>query len=122
MHSMNTISITDIVRTVDSPAEISAAAARLRHVVSEEEISPTEVIARFDSWAKSLDARELDDLPGIAFLRMWLRRGTLEPIISRELGSESADGRWIQEGRANLRAFPLGVVGHWPAGNVDYQN
>jgi len=121
MHSMNTLSITDIVKTVDSPAEISAAAARMRRVISEEEISPSEVIARFDSWAKNLDARELDDLPGIAFLRMWLRRGTLEPIVSRELGSESADGRWIQEGRANLRAFPVGVVGHWPAGNVEIQ-
>src|SRR5208283_2793833 len=102
------ISMTELTHAVHSPAEISDAAAKLRQAVSALELSPDEVIAIFDSWAKSLDARELDDLPGIPFLRMWLRRGTLEPIIARELGPESADGRWIQEGRAKLRAFPLG--------------
>ena len=118
---MTAISITEIVKSVDSPAEISAAAARLREAISEEEISPNEVVGVFDSWAKSLDTRELDDLPGIAFLRMWLRRGTLEPIIARELGTDSAEGSWTADGRARLRAFPLGIVGHWPAGNVEIQ-
>jgi len=75
----------------------------------------------FDSWAKSLAARELDDAPGIVFLRMWLRRGTLEPIIERELGSNGLHGGWNESGRAKLKAFPLGVVGHWPAGNVEIQ-
>ena len=75
----------------------------------------------FDSWAKSLDARELDDVPGIVFLRMWLRRGTLEPIIARELGSNGLHGGWTEYGRAKCKAFPLGVVGHWPAGNVEIQ-
>ncbi|HYA43672.1 MAG TPA: acyl-CoA reductase [Syntrophobacteraceae bacterium] len=75
----------------------------------------------FDSWAKSLDARELDDLPGIPFLRMWLRRGTLEPIITRELGSNSLHGGWTENGLAKCKAFPVGVVGHWPAGNVEIQ-
>ena len=75
----------------------------------------------FESWAKSLDARELDEMPGIVFLRMWLRRGTLEPIIARELGSNGLDGGWTEYGRARCKAFPLGVVGHWPAGNVEIQ-
>ncbi|MGA2983096.1 MAG: acyl-CoA reductase [Terriglobia bacterium] len=75
----------------------------------------------FDSWAKSLAARELDDAPGIVFLRMWLRRGTLEPIIERELGPNGLHGGWNEYGRAKLKAFPLGVVGHWPAGNVEIQ-
>src|SRR5271170_19236 len=115
------ISTSELTHAVHSPAEISDAAAKLRHAVAAFELSPDEVMTVFDSWAKSLDARELDDLPGIPFLRMWLRRGTLEPIIARELGSNALHGGWTQYGRAKCKAFPLGVVGHWPAGNVEIQ-
>src|SRR5208337_4466795 len=115
------ISTTELTHAVRSPAEISAAAARLRQAVSALELSPDEVMSIFDSWAKSLDARDLDDLPGIPFLRMWLRRGTLEPIITRELGSNALHGGWTEYGRAKCKAFPLGVVGHWPAGNIEIQ-
>jgi hypothetical protein len=113
--------MTGLVQAVDLPAQISDAAAKLHQVASNEEILPNEVLAIFDSWAKSLDARELDDLPGIIFLRIWLRRGTLEPIVTRELGPNSLDGEWTEYGRARCRFFPLGVVGHWPAGNVEIQ-
>lgn len=113
--------MTELTHTVHSAGEISATAAKLRQEISDTEISPNEVITAFDSWARSLDARELDDLPGIPFLRMWLRRGTLEPIITRELGANALDGGWTEYGRAKCRAFPLGVVGHWPAGNVEIQ-
>jgi Acyl-CoA reductase (LuxC) len=118
---MKTVSVAEIVQSVQSPEELTAAAAKLRHAVSEEEISPNEVMGVFDSWAKKLDDRELDQLPGIPFLRMWLRRGTLEPIIARELGSQSLNAEWTESGHAKLRPFPLGVVGHWPAGNVEVQ-
>ena len=113
--------MTELIHTVQSPADISAAAGELRRVVLVEEVSPNEVIAVFESWANSLDSRELDDLPGIPFLRMWLRRGTLEPIITRELGCNALDGGWTEYGRAKCKAFPVGVVGHWPAGNVEIQ-
>src|ERR1700733_11998969 len=109
---MTTNSMTELTHAVHSPAEISAAATKLREVISGEEISPNEVMTVFESWAKSLDARELDDLPGIPFLRMWLRRGTLEPIIARELGSNALHGGWTEYGRAKGKAFPLGIVGH----------
>jgi Acyl-CoA reductase (LuxC) len=118
---MTSFSMTELTHVVDSPAEISAAAGRLRQVVSNEELSPHEVLAVFESWAKNLDARELDELPGIPFLRMWLRRGTLEPIVERELGPNGLHGGWTQYGRAKCKAFPVGVVGHWPAGNVEIQ-
>jgi hypothetical protein len=113
--------MTYLTHTVNSPAEISAAAIKLRQAAMDAEITPNEVMTVFDSWAKSLDARELDDMPGIVFLRMWLRRGTLEPIIARELGSNGLHGGWTEYGRAKCKAFPLGVVGHWPAGNVEIQ-
>jgi len=113
--------MTELQYNVNSSAEISSAAARLRQVVFDTEISPNDVMNVFDCWARSLDARELDDVPGIVFLRMWLRRATLEPIIARELGSNGMNGGWNEYGRAKCKAFPLGVVGHWPAGNIEIQ-
>jgi len=79
------------------------------------------VMTVFDAWAKGLDAREMDDIPGILFLRMWLKRGNLEPIIARELGANALHGGWTEYGRAKCKAYPVGVVGHWPAGNVEIQ-
>jgi len=113
--------LTALVQKVDSPAEISSTADRLHQAVVEEEVSPDQVIGVFEAWARSLDDRELDDLPGIPFLRMWLRRGTLEPIIGRELGCNALHGGWTEYGRARCKAFPVGIVGHWPAGNVEIQ-
>jgi Acyl-CoA reductase (LuxC) len=118
---MTTLATMRLIQAIDSPAEISNAAAELHQVTSSEEISPNEVMTVFDSWAKKLDARDLDEIPGIVFLRMWLRRGTLEPIVTRELGSNSLHGGWTDFGRAKCKAYPLGVIGHWPAGNVEIQ-
>jgi len=113
--------MTELVHSVSSPDEISSAAAKLRQVVLDADLSPNDVITLLDSWGKALDARELDDVPGIAFLRIWLRRGSLEPIVTRELGPSGLDCGWNEHGLAEYKAFPLGVVGHWPAGNVEIQ-
>jgi hypothetical protein len=113
--------MTDLLQNVNSPTEISCAAVKLRQAVSDTELSPNDVLTVFESWAKNLSGRELDDMPGIVFLRMWLRRGTLEPIIARELGANGLHGEWTEYGQAKCKAFPLGVVGHWPAGNVEIQ-
>lgn len=37
------------------------------------------------------------------------------------MGPSSLNGGWWKDGRARLRAFPLGIVGHWPAGNIEIQ-
>jgi len=113
--------MTALTTKVESPAEISGAAVRLRQAVLEAEISPNDVMNVFEAWASRLDAREFSDAPGIPFLRMWLRRGTLEPIIARELGPNGLHGGWSEYGHAKCKAFPVGVVGHWPAGNVEIQ-
>jgi hypothetical protein len=118
---MATASMTELVHNVNSPDEISAAAAKLRQVVLDADLSPNDVITVLESWGKALDARELDDVPGIVFLRIWLRRGSLEPMIVRELGPSGLNGGWNEHGLAECKAFPLGVVGHWPAGNVEVQ-
>ena len=31
------------------------------------------------------------------------------------------NGDWIEDGRARLKAYPVGIVGHWPAGNIEVQ-
>jgi hypothetical protein len=110
-----------VIQAVDAPQEISCAAQRLRDVVQQNEITPQMVLEDFEQWAAALDARGLHEVPGVPFLRLWLRRATLEPILLRELGPDSLRGGWREDGRARLRAFPLGVVGHWPAGNIEIQ-
>ena len=118
---MTTLSNLQFVQEVESPATIQDAGVELRRVVSDDPIRPDEVMSLFEAWARNLDSRELDEIPGIVFLRMWLRRGTLEPIIARELGANGVNGGWTEYGRARCKAFPLGVIGHWPAGNVEIQ-
>ncbi len=113
--------MSDLIQAVDSPQEINRATRRLREVARQKETTPQMVLEVFEQWAAALDARGLREVPGVAFLRLWLRRGTLEPVLLRELGPDSLNGGWREDGRARLRAFPLGVVGHWPAGNIEIQ-
>jgi hypothetical protein len=109
------------IHCVNSPEEITCAAERLREITQEEEISPHAVLEVFERWAAALNAPELQPVPGLAFLRLWLRRGTLEPLLLRELGPNSLNGSWCDDGRTKLKAFPVGIVGHWPAGNIEIQ-
>ncbi len=111
----------DLIQSPQSPTEIAAAATAVRAALAEADLGLPEMLGVFESWAAALSARELDAVPGVAFLRIWLRRGTLEPIIARELGPNALAGGWEKDGRAQLRAFPLGIVGHWPAGNIEIQ-
>jgi len=106
---------------IAQPEEISAAACELRESLKATEVTPNQVLEVFEAWAAALGERETADIPGVQFLRMWLRRGTLEPILLRELGCGALEGSWMADGRAKLKAFPLGVVGHWPAGNIEIQ-
>ncbi len=113
--------MSDLIREVDSPQEITAAAECLREIARNEEVAPDAVLDVFERWGGALSDREFNEVPGVAFLRLWLRRGTLEPMLLRELGPSALSGGWWADGRAKLRAFPLGVVGHWPAGNIEIQ-
>ncbi|SPF40205.1 putative Long-chain-fatty-acyl-CoA reductase [Candidatus Sulfotelmatobacter kueseliae] len=113
--------MSDVIHSITSPEEINRAARQLRETALEADLSPDVVLEVFERWSAALDAPGLRDVPGAAFLRLWLRRGTLQPILLRELGPESLHGGWREEGHARLKAFPLGVVGHWPAGNIEIQ-
>jgi hypothetical protein len=113
--------MSELIQSINSPDDISLIGRKLRESLSAAEITPNTVLQIFEAWAATLAQRETVDIPGVQFLRIWLRRGTLEPIVVRELGCEAVHGEWMKDGRARLKAFPLGVVGHWPAGNIEIQ-
>jgi hypothetical protein len=113
--------MSDVIHSITSPQEINGAARQLRETAFEADLSPDLALEVFERWSAALDAPGLRDVPGVAFLRLWLRRGTLQPILLRELGPEALHGGWHAEGQAKLKALPLGVVGHWPAGNIEIQ-
>src|SRR5215472_1170077 len=112
---------TELIHAVAAAQEINSAAQELRQVIRTEEITPQTILEIFERWAAALNSRELQHVPGATFLRLWLRKGTLEPIIVRELGPHGLEGGWWEDGRARLRAFPLGLIGHWPAANIEIQ-
>src|SRR5215469_12216820 len=111
----------DLVPQFDSARDVTAAAQRVRERALERELTPAQVIAMLERWGESLRGPTVDAIPGVAFLRLWLRRGTLEPMVVRELGVAGLNGEWHEEHSTRLRAYPLGVVGHWPAGNIEIQ-
>jgi len=111
----------NFIQFPNTPEDIASIAANLRVALAEPGPELAEILVTFESWAAALSTRELDAIPGVAFLKLWLRRGTLEPIILRELGKAALTGGWEPDGRARLKAFPVGIVGHWPAGNIEIQ-
>jgi len=111
----------DLVQTVNSPEQITAAALPLRARALSSQLTPIQVIEVLVRWGAALRGPALDAIPGVAFLRLWLRRGSLEPMLLRELGPGALHGEWRQEGLARLGVLPVGVVGHWPAGNIEIQ-
>jgi Acyl-CoA reductase (LuxC) len=113
--------MSEVIRQFDSAQQIAAVAERLRVRALERALTPSRVIEILERWGESLRGSGVDGIPGVPFLKLWLRRGTLESIIVRELGVEGLRGDWRTERAARLRAFPLGVVGHWPAGNIEIQ-
>jgi Acyl-CoA reductase (LuxC) len=113
--------MSDLIQVVNSPDEIARAAVRLREVAFNKHLSGCAVLELFERWSAALQGNGMESVPGTAFLRLWLRQGTLEPILERELGQETLNGGWRVEGQAKLRPFPIGTVGHWPAGNIEIQ-
>jgi Acyl-CoA reductase (LuxC) len=113
--------MSDLIQAIDTPDEITAAAKRLRERSFQKHVTASQVLEILERWGGALEGRALDVVPGVAFLRLWLRRSTLEPIVLRELGAGSLTGEWRDEGQARMRVFPLGVIGHWPAGNIEIQ-
>lgn len=100
-----------------SPDDIERAASS---VADAPPIGPGAVIDLLDAWGRALSGVDRADIPGAAFLELWLRRGTLEPIVERELGS-AGNAAWSGCGDARTMTHSVGLVGHWPAANVTIQ-
>src|ERR1700751_3062342 len=113
--------MTKIIRIIREAGEISEIAAELRNSLNATEITASEILDGFEVWSAALGERETANIPGVQFLRIWFRRGTLGPIISRELGDRAICGDWMKDGHARLKPYPVGIVGHWPAGNIEIQ-
>ena len=110
-----------VIQSIETPQQIAGALQQLRQAAQRTEVAPQTILEIYERWADALDDHELHTIPGVTFLRLWLRRSNLEAILCRELGPGWLNGGWWNDGRARLRAFPLGVVGHWPAGNIEIQ-
>jgi len=110
----------DCVRIVDSADDNHCRGRPTATGLPGEALAQAAALDVFEDWSAAL-ARSGVEVPGLPFLRLWLRRGTLEPLLRRELGLGSLSGDWDADGRSRLRAFPLGVVGHWPAANIEIQ-
>ena len=104
--------MSELIRKVTSPQAIAAEAVRLREVAQKEEIAPESVLEIFERWGGALNDRELNEVPGVAFLRLWLRRGTLEPVLLRELGANALGA---------FSATPYLTAEH-PGGTVFYRS
>jgi len=105
------------VNRVERPEQIAEASARLRVELHSRAVSTSQLLDIFDRWSKGILESEARHVPGAVFLSLWLRRNTLEPLLTRELGQ--LDGTWGTEEKTQFQSFPIGVVGHWPAGNVE---
>lgn len=70
-----------------------------------------------DAWSRILPRSPAAHIPGAIFLSMWLKRSTLNGLIQREFGKEFFDS-WETQEKSRFRRFPVGLVTHWPAGNI----
>ena len=92
-------SMTDLIRNVDVPEDITSAAAELRRIVDTTSITPDQTLDVFEAWGSALGESDTADLAGVPFLRLWLRRNTLEPIIAQRARRGCAQRR-LDRGRA----------------------
>jgi len=111
----------DLIHPIQRPDELAFASHRLKETARRSHF-PTETLLNIlERWAAALDCPEVREIPGAAFLRLWLRRSTLEAVLLRELGQTPPRGHWLDRGEAGQQAYPLGVIGHWPAANIEIQ-
>src|SRR2546421_12433417 len=103
--------------------EILPLARRLRDGIARE--TPLSIlIEKLASWGARLLASRACNVPGAAYLSMWLRRENLQRLleagvgwaVSGMLGVPSALPKEPMGNSSFIK--PVGVGGHWTAGNV----
>jgi hypothetical protein len=111
----------DVIHAINSSEELNFASCRLKEVARQSELPAEALLGTLEAWAAALDCPEVREIPGAAFLRLWLRRNTLEAILVREFGQASRHDEWLEYAHVRQRAYPVGMVAHWPAGNIEIQ-
>jgi len=101
--------------------DVRGAARALRRALASETMDVDAILSVCDLWSRAILDEPAREVPGTVFLSLWLKRGSLEALLCREFGDDHLAGSWRHEGRARLRSHPVGVVGHWPAANVEIQ-
>jgi hypothetical protein len=112
------------VVTITAPDDFTPVAARMRDALAVELPLPS-LLDLLAAWAKAIEQSSAARVPGAAYLSRWLRRDSLERILRADFGPRLAafgSPATRAETREGLQAIhPLGIVGHWAAGNVDLQ-
>lgn len=111
----------DVIHAITWPEELAFAAHQLQEIGRASNFPTETLLEILEKWAAALDCPHVREIPGAAFLRLWLGKRNLEEVLVRELGQASLYGEWLHCGRGRQRAYPLGVIGHWPAGNIEIQ-
>ncbi|WP_435627778.1 acyl-CoA reductase [Candidatus Ferrigenium straubiae] len=106
-----------VIEPVDTVERITVIAGELKQILTDEPLSVHELVGLCDSWSSEVVKPPAAAVPGAVFLGMWLRKGTLMAILDRELGNRWQEG-WVVENKTRFKTFPVGLVGHWPAANV----
>ncbi|MFA7402898.1 MAG: acyl-CoA reductase [Pelobacteraceae bacterium] len=106
-----------VIEPVDTADRITAIARELKQILAEEPLPVQELVSICDGWSSEVVKHPAASVPGAVFLGMWLRKGTLTAILARELGERWHEG-WVRENNNRFKTFPVGLVGHWPAANV----
>lgn len=117
MMSMDTGNVLFSISTITHQDQLFSIATGLRRAHRNDVVDTERLLEILNEWSKILPESPAAHIPGVIFLSLWLRRGTLTGLLSRELGAESLGG-WDNQGRSRFRRFPVGLVAHWPAANV----
>src|SRR4051794_29748469 len=106
--------------------EIPPLAQRLRDSIATE-IPLSTLIEKLASWGARLLASRTCNVPGGPYLSMWLRRENLQRLLEADFGGAVSGMLGVpsplpkeQPGNPSF-VKPVGIVGHWTAGNVDLQ-
>ena len=106
--------------------EIPPIARRLRDGIARETPLST-LVEKLASWGTGLLASRTSDVPGVAYLSMWLRRENLQRLLEADFGCAVSEMLGVGSASPNEPmgscSFikPVGILGHWGAGNVDLQ-
>ncbi|MFX0134832.1 MAG: acyl-CoA reductase [Candidatus Hodarchaeota archaeon] len=103
--------------TVSDLKEIRSEIEKSREIFKN--ITIEKIIELYHQFGRELlHNKEFISFEGVPFLSNWLRKGNIEKIVIKNLGSFEVLKDFIGEGRKKVKAQPRGVICHWIAGNV----